>query len=168
MSKEALEELRTMVETLSVFEVAEKINALVKENVPQKDIANAVKKSSAWVSLVLKAYKCASPELLDAWKQNKLKLQEIMLIARSVEVDQPSRVEDAIKRRAEHSLKVERSSSKGIVKQSKELLQLGSSAPLDNRYIQGMLDMARFIGGDIGAGEFAKEWRDYLATKDDA
>ena len=156
LQEEKLKELSNNYSKLNSFELALEMHTLVQNGVPQKNIAEQLLKSNAWVSRITTAYRKASPVLKEAWGKNQIKLSAVMEISQYLEEDQPKALMDKLNTPRLPSVKP-------LIKQISSLITIAEQAP-DSAYARGILDVARLITGQIKVDDFSDEWKHLLGT----
>ena len=156
LQEEKLKELSNNYSKLHSFELALEMHTLVQNGVPQKNIAEQLLKSNAWVSRITTAYRKASPVLKEAWGKNQIKLSAVMEISQYLEEDQPKALMDKLNTPRLPSVKP-------LIKQISSLITIAEQAP-DSAYARGILDVARLITGQIKVDDFSDEWKHLLDT----
>lgn len=154
LQEEKLKALSSNYPKLSSFALALEMYSLVQEGVPQKNIAEQLLKSNAWVSRITTAYKKASPVLREAWGKGQIKLSAVMEISQFLEEDQPKALIDRLNSPRLPSVKP-------LIKQISALIPIAEQAG-DNAYARGLLDMARLVTGQIKVDDFSVEWKQLL------
>ena len=154
LQEEKLKALSNNYSKLNSFELALEMSALVQEGVPQKNIAEELLKSNAWVSRITTAYRKASPSLKEAWEKNQIKLSAVMEISQCLEEDQPKALMDRLNTPRLPSVKP-------LIKQVSSLITIAKQAP-NNAYARGVLDVARLITGQIKVDDFSEDWQQLL------
>lgn len=157
---------------LSDFDLTKEIYELAEnEKIKQKDLAEQLNVSQALISRRLTTFRKASSELLKIWRDDKLPMDTVMDIAQKPEVEQSEAIDEQLKLRASGKrrdaglarAKVKKEGTqRASTRQIAALLDLGKNATAEDPYVLGMMDMARFVLGQIGLGEFENSWKDYL------
>jgi ParB/RepB/Spo0J family partition protein len=174
---------------LTSYEIAKEIFALKEAGLAQADIADRLKKSQSWVSRQLKAYGAVSDSVRKAWKQRKLPDDDVQTLASLPPPEQEKRLEKLMQHREAAAVakpgevrkakSAARAAAKGGADKApralrpdgsliKSFADLTSRAPKTNKYVVGMSDAFRFMLGEIGPGEFGKDFRDWANTQVDA
>ena len=173
---------------LTSYEVAKEMLALkVDEGMEQKAIAAQLKKSPTWVSRQLSAMRKSTDFVKKAWKTGKISDDTVQDLCKLPEAEQNKRLQsildhlengkDANGKTTRDAKATARAEAKGDDKKSSEPKELKPAKPssdkLDRyievcskskkkeRYLQGMLHAFKFMNGDLGPGEFDKEWLEF-------
>jgi ParB/RepB/Spo0J family partition protein len=178
-------------EELSSYEVAAAIAEMVESGQKQKGIAKLLGKSQTWVSRQLSAFRSAAEQVKEAWQGGILPDDDVQHLAKLEEDDQLKRLDEILalreqaadvagptaaapkgreakaKARQIAKGKNDKPSEAKKIRPSVEVLEgfaaIAGQAPKKEAYIRGMHDGILFALGELGAGEFAKPWRDHAA-----
>ena len=177
-------------ENLSSFEIATEMASLKEAGLKGKDIAALLKKSEAWVSRQLSALRDVSENLKAAWKSGKLPDDDVQNLSKLRTEDEDGKVVpdhpemdkrlDKIlahrsaaaatprKEAAEARKTAKGDKDKGAAPAARPKVELLTQfiealqkAPTAERYLHGVRDGLRFAIGDLGPGEFGKEFASY-------
>ena len=175
-------------EDLSTYDVTTTMAGLRDAGMQQKDIAGAIGKSKSWVSRKFAAWDNAIPEVLEAWRDNKLPTEDIEAIAgylktdpatgkpmRPKAPDQPTQKKMleqllALRQKAEETgdrkklgkaKKVARGKKTGERPKPTFIRAYADAVATKQSkdpYLRGMHDMALFSLGEFSAGQFDPRW----------
>jgi ParB/RepB/Spo0J family partition protein len=171
---------------LTSFEVAKEMLALKEdEGMEQKAIAAQLKKSPTWVSRQLKSMRKSTDFVKKAWKTGKISDDTVQDLCKLDEAEQNKRLQsildhlengkDANGKTTRDAKATARAEAKGETdkkpSEPKEIkpakpssdkldryIEVCSKSKKKDRYLQGMLHAFKFMNGDLGPGEFDKEW----------
>jgi ParB/RepB/Spo0J family partition protein len=173
---------------LTSYEVAKEMLALkVDEGMEQKAIAAQLKKSPTWVSRQLGAMRKSTDLVKKAWKQGKISDDTVQDLCKLPPDEQNKRLQSILDhlengkdsngkttRDAKTAARAEAKGSDGDDEKSSEpkvikpakpssdklerYIEVCEKSKKKDRYVQGMLHAFKFMNGDLGPGEFDKEW----------
>ncbi len=173
---------------LTSYEVAKEMLALKEdEGMEQKAIAAQLKKSPTWVSRQLSAMRKSTDLVRKAWKQGRIADDTVQDLCKiKSESEQNRRLQSILDhlakgmdsngkttRDAKTAARAEakgddgggKSSEPAVIKPAKpssdkleRFIEVCSKAKKKDRYVIGMLHAFKFMNGDLGPGEFDKEW----------
>jgi len=177
-------------ENLTSFEIATEITAFRESGLKLKEIASLLGKSEAWASRSLSSFRDASEAVKSAWKVGKLPDDDVQTLAKlrteneagkavpdHVEMDK--RLDKILTHRAAATPKKSSAQARQAARGKDDSAPTPSKpkvdlilqfvlalekAPKAERYLHGVRDGLRFSIGDLGPGEFGKEFATY-ATK---
>lgn len=163
---------------LASYEIAKEIDGIIKLGDAQKDVAKSLGKSETWVSRIMKAWKSATPAVKKAWEAQKLPDDDVQSIIKLKPDEQDAMLKKVLKAReaggksnGKASRKARgkaRAAAKGGdrtkkpgVEKVRRYAEVLKTATKPTKYIQGMLDMAKFMMGELSPGAFDKEWTEF-------
>jgi ParB/RepB/Spo0J family partition protein len=164
---------------LTPFELASYMSDLVTMGMEQREIAEKLSRSAAWVSRTLSTYNRATPPLLKAWQTGKVPTETVMELATLDPDEQEAALTEQVEAREgggrkaagearkqgkKRANKMERAS----VKELTEVLVLSEGAPKDNDYLQGLITGVKFAAGLVSMNQLGKPWKEFQKAKTEA
>lgn len=169
---------------LTSYETALAMQALKEEGMEQKAISKSINKSPTWVSRQLSALRNSTILTLKAWRQSKISDDAVQDLCKLPGAEQDRRLQSILDhldsgkdsngkttREAKATARKEAkgSDSKNIdpreIKPARpsadklgRFIEVCAKAKKKDRYVIGMLHAFKFMNGDLGPGEFDKEW----------
>lgn len=176
---------------LTSYEIAVQLHALREAGLKQAEIAAKISKSQSYVSRLLKCFETCAPAVHKAWEQNKLPDDDVQTLSKLPRPEQEKRIVKLLEhRKAAESAKpgqvraaksAARKAAKGTDKKKpngaapkpvkpsggnlESFVELTKTAPKNNKYVRGMHDAFRYMLGELGPGEFHKDFVDFAAKK---
>jgi ParB/RepB/Spo0J family partition protein len=176
-------------ENLTSYEQAVGIQVLKEEGMEQKSIASKLNKSPTWVSRQLSALRKSTELVQRAWKMGRISDDAVQDLVKLPHPEQDKRLQeildqlengkDANGKTTREAKAAARKTAKGDESgeesdEPKEIkaarpsadklaryIEMCGKAKKKDRYLQGMLHAFKFMNGDLGPGEFDKEWIEF-------
>jgi ParB/RepB/Spo0J family partition protein len=175
---------------LTSYEMATQLHALHDAGMNQSEIAETINKSQSYVSRLLKCFGATSPAVHKAWKQSKLPDDDVQTLSKLPPAEQDRRLVKLMEHRdvaatakpgqVRAAKSAARVAAKGGAKPKaneppkavrpggdhiRSFAELTGKAPKNNKYVRGLHDAFRFMLGDLGPGEFDKDFTTWAAKQ---